>query len=288
MRALKITHSITRRDEQSLEKYLTEISRYDVLTPEEELRLFKAYKNGSEAAFLKLILHNLRFVVSVAKQYQIPGLWLGDLINEGNIGLIKAARRFDETRGFKFISYAVWWIRQAILQAINEKSRKIRLPLNFTGNTTKIIKKIVEFLQKKEREPSVRELVELTDLSEDVIRNCLLHYKKCGSLDAPMRDDSETSLVNMISDSSIAKPDFDIAVRDSQKKEIKHLLSTLSKRQATIISMYFGIDRQFPMSLTDIAHLFGVSRERIRQVKDRGLRKLRIRAKSFHSTFAPA
>ena len=155
MRAIKITNTITRRDQKSIEKYLTEISRYDVLTPEQELELFKEYKNGSEKAYLKLIQHNLRFVVSVAKQYQHVGIWLGDLINEGNIGLIKAARRFDETRGFKFISYAVWWIRQSIIQAINEKGKKIKVPQNVNTDTTKIKEKRVEFLQREEREPSM-------------------------------------------------------------------------------------------------------------------------------------
>ena len=195
MRALVITNTITRRDEKSLEKYFNEISRYGVLSPEEELDMFKRIKNNDEDALQKIVNHNLRFVVSVSKQYQGLGLSLGDLINEGNLGLIKAATRFDETKGFKFISYAVWWIRQSILQALNEKSRKIRLPLNHQSNVSKIIAKRTELLQKMEREPTMEELAEETGFSEDVVRKSLESYKKCRSLDAPVDEDSDTCLL---------------------------------------------------------------------------------------------
>ena len=275
MRALKITQSITRRDERSLEKYLTDISQWEVLTPEEELSLFKRYRAGDEEALSRIVLHNLRFVVSVAKQYQIPGLWLGDLISEGNIGLIKAARRFDETRGFKFISYAVWWIRQSILQALNEKSRKIRLPLNVNGNTAKINAVRLSIMQKTEREATMEELMEHTGLDEHVIKRCLTSAKGCVSLDAPVQEDADASLGDLLGDDSIAMPDHEVAVVESQKNEVAQLLHSLPPRQAQVLSMYFGIDRDRAVTLSDIAEEVGVTRERARQIKDKGLRKLR-------------
>jgi len=278
MRALKITRSITRRDQKSLEKYLAEIAKYDILTPDQELDLFKRYRQGDSTALTKILRHNLRFVVSVAKQYQDMGMWLGDLINEGNIGMIKAAQRFDETKGFKFISYAVWWIRQSILQAINEKGRMIRLPLNVNSNTSKVMIKRFEILQRKEREPTTAELAKATGLSKEVVEKCMRSYAKCKSLDAPLTDDSEDSMVNLLEDSNIRKPDYDLAVKESQQQEVQHLINTLPPRQKTIIAMYFGIGQPRSSSLSDIADYFGLSRERVRQIKDRSLRKLRMKA----------
>ena len=286
MRALKITQSITRRDEKSLEKYLTEISKYGVLSPEEEVELFQRIKQGDEKALLKIVQHNLRFVVSVSKRYQNLGLWLGDLVNEGNIGLIKAARRFDETKGFKFISYAVWWIRQSILQAVSDKSRKIRIPLNLQGLSSKIRAKRTEFVQQEEREPSVEELAEATGLEPDQVRKSLESYRMCSSLDAPLGAEGESSLGQVMEDESVPQPDFELSVRASQQEEVKNLLNLLPTRQATVLSMYFGIGRKQPLSLGDIGEMIGLSRERVRQIKDRGVRKLRIRARNMAPTFS--
>jgi RNA polymerase primary sigma factor len=286
MRALKITQSITRRDEKSLEKYLTEISKYDVLSPDEELAIFQRIREGDEKALAKIVRHNLRFVVSVAKQYQNLGLWLGDLVNEGNIGLIKAAERFDETKGFKFISYAVWWIRQSILQAVSDKSRKIRIPLNLQGLGAKIRAKRTEFVQQQEREPSIEELAEATGLRPEQVQKSLESYKMCSSLDAPLSSDSEGSLGQVMEDESIPQPDFELAIRDSQQEEVQHLLNLLSPRQSTVLTMYYGIGMKQPMSLNDIAETIGLSRERVRQIKDRGVRKLRMRARNMAPTFS--
>lgn len=286
MRALKITQSITRRDEKSLEKYLTEISRYDVLTPDEEVQLFQRIREGDEAALVKVVRHNLRFVVSVAKQYQNLGLWLGDLVNEGNIGLIKAARRFDETRGFKFISYAVWWIRQSILQAVNDKAQKIRVPLNLKGVGAKVRASHQEILQKQEREPTLDELAEATGLTPELVKKSLDTYKMCSSLDAPLSADSEGALVHVLEDESIEQPDHELSIRESQKEEVQQLLSMLTPRQATVLSMYYGIGRKQPVSLGDIGEQIGLSRERVRQIMNRGVRKLRLRARKMDPTFS--
>jgi RNA polymerase primary sigma factor len=277
MRALKITRSITRRDEQSLNRYLNEISKFQVLTPDEEVELFRKVRAGSEQAFSMLILKNLRFVVSVAKQYQYPGMWLGDLINEGNIGLIKAAHRFDETRGFKFISYAVWWIRQAILQSLNEKSRNVRLPMNLIGNMTKINTATTTFLQKKERLPTDEELVEMTDLSLKVIKKCLKNYQRSRSLDAPVSDDSTTTLVGLMADNNEPSPDTKMN-QESLKIEVEQILKLIPERQGLILQMYFGINRKYPLSLDDIGLQMGLTRERVRQIKDKGISRLRQRA----------
>jgi len=284
MRALKITNSITRRDERSLEKYLTEISRYDVLTPEEEVALFRQIKNGNEAAVLKVVMHNLRFVVSVSKQYQNMGLWLGDLINEGNIGLMKAARRFDETRGFKFISYAVWWIRQSILQAINEKSSSVRLPLNLRSITSKIIAARNKFLQEKEREPSLEELAVLTDLTVEKVQTSLENYKKNKSLDAPVNHDGDYAMIDLMADQSMKAPDYEVRIKESRQQEVKQLLQTLPARQAKIVELYYGIGHKYPYSLSDIGDHVGVSRERVRQIRDKAIRKLRKKASADFAT----
>lgn len=281
MRALIITHSITRRDEKSLEKYLSDISKYDVLTPDQELAIFKRIKSGDESALELIVRHNLRFVVSVAKQYQNAGLWLGDLISEGNLGLIKAAQRFDETRGFKFISYAVWWIRQSIIQAINDKGRKIRLPANQQAISRKINHSRIEFLQKKEREPTAAELAAATELSEAVVQKNISMYKRCSSLDAPLSEDSDSSMGSLMVDTNIESPDYDLQIKETQQKEVKFLLNKLTEREATVLSLYYGIERKHAMTLGDISEMVGTSRERIRQIRDKGLRKLRSKCQDM-------
>lgn len=276
MRALVITHNITRRDSMSIEKYLNEVSKYDVLTPEEELRLFRRYKDGDQAAFQKIVRSNLRFVISVAKQYQHTGLSLDDLINEGNIGLIKAAQRFDETRGFKFISYAVWWIRQSILQAIGEKSKKIRLPANYQSRIQEVVRTRNELYQELEREPSLAEIAAVTDLKESDIENCLRDVKYCKSLNEPVGEDEDSaSLEEMLSDQVLPSPDADLVGTESLRIELTELLGSLSPREAEILSMYFGLNRKQPLSLQDISDHLDLSRERVRQIKDRALRKLK-------------
>ena len=285
MRALVITNSITRRDEQSLNSYLNEISKYEVLSPEEEHNLFQRIKSGDKKAFTKIVNHNLRFVVSVAKQYQNIGMWLGDLVNEGNIGLIKAAQRFDETRGFKFISYAVWWIRQSILQALNEKARNIRLPLNLVGNMSKVNSAIVKFLQHNERMPTNAELVERTELSQKVVDKCVKHYKKVRSLDAPANDDSNTTIGTLMVDENLPSPAKKLQ-KESLQIEVENLLGTLSDRQNMVLKMYFGIDRNHPLSLEDIGKYMGLTRERVRQIKDKGIRALRHKTEKHQMTFA--
>ncbi len=286
MKALVITNSITRRDSQAIEKYLNDIAKYEVLTPEQELELFKRFKTGDELAFSKIIRSNLRFVVSVAKQYQNLGLSLDDLINEGNIGLIKAARRFDETKGFKFISYAVWWIRQSILQAIADKARKIRLPHSQQSMSAKVNRMREALIQELEREPSLNEIAEGSDFSEDDIWNNMMNGNFCQSLDAPIDDDGESSLGNFLEDANITSPDNDLAVDESLRIEVQELLGSLSEREALVLSLFFGLGDSRPMSLQDIGEYLGISRERARQIKDRGLRKLRSKVGRQKLTFA--
>ena len=284
MRALIITNSITRRDEQSLNSYLNEISKFEVLTPEEEHLLFKRIKEGDKKAFTKIVNHNLRFVVSVAKQYQNLGMWLGDLVNEGNLGLIKAAERFDETRGFKFISYAVWWIRQSILQALNVKGRNIRLPLNLVGNMSKVNTAIVAFLQKHERMPTNDELSDMTELSKKVIGKCMKYYKRVHSLDAPISDESNDSMLSLMIDEDADSPEKKL-FEESLQTEVSHLLDNLTDRQHMVLKMYYGIGMKQPLSLDDISNRMGLTRERVRQIKDKGIRTLRRMTKQHHMTF---
>ncbi|MDX1476465.1 MAG: RNA polymerase sigma factor RpoD/SigA [Saprospiraceae bacterium] len=287
MRQLVITASITRRDEKSLQRYLTEIAAHDVLTPDQELELFQRFKAGDEEAFELIIQHNLRFVVSVAKQYQHTGLWLGDLISEGNIGLIKAAKRFDETKGFKFISYAVWWIRQSILQAINVRGRKIRVPANQIGLKYKLLRAKERFMQSHERSPSTEELADMTGFSPDMISRSDRLVNKCKSLDAPLVEDSDATLVEVMADEAMRDPDFEVAVRESQQREVEQLLQEVSPREATILSLYYGIEREYPMSLNDISDRIGISQERIRQIRDKSIKKLRRKAtRHMEATFA--
>ncbi len=275
MRQLKITKSITNRESQSLEKYLQEIGKVDLLTPEEEVELAKAIKSGDQTALEKLTKANLRFVVSVAKQYQNQGLSLSDLINEGNLGLIKAAQRFDETRGFKFISYAVWWIRQSILQALAEQSRIVRLPLNKVGSLNKINKAFSELEQNYEREPSSDELASLLDIPTEEVETTLGVAARHVSMDAPFVDGEDNSLLDVLENGQTNNTDKSLAYTESLRLEIERSLNTLTDRQCDVIKLYFGIGIEHPMSLEDIGDKFGLTRERVRQIKDKAINKLR-------------
>jgi RNA polymerase primary sigma factor len=280
MRQLKITKSITNRESQSLEKYLQEIGKVDLLTPEEEVELAKKIKQGDQIALERLTKSNLRFVVSVAKQYQNQGLSLSDLINEGNLGLIKAAQRFDETRGFKFISYAVWWIRQSILQALAEQSRIVRLPLNKVGSLNKINKAFSELEQEFEREPSPEELAFLLEIPTEEVETTLGVAARHVSMDAPFVDGEDNSLLDVLENTTTPNTDSALEYVESLRREIDRSLSTLTDRQADVIKLYFGIGVEHPMSLEDIGDQFGLTRERVRQIKDKAINKLRSTSKS--------
>jgi RNA polymerase primary sigma factor len=280
MRQLKITKSITNRESQSLEKYLQEIGKVDLLTPEEEVDLAKRIKQGDQIALEKLTKANLRFVVSVAKQYQNQGLSLSDLINEGNLGLIKAAQRFDETRGFKFISYAVWWIRQSILQALAEQSRIVRLPLNKVGSLNKINKAFSELEQEYEREPTPDELAALLEITTDEVETTLGVAARHVSMDAPFVDGEDNSLLDVLENSTTPGTDTHLEYKESLSREIERALGTLTDRQSDVIRLYFGISTEHPMSLEDIGDKFGLTRERVRQIKDKAINKLRSTTKS--------
>lgn len=275
MRQLKITKSITNRESQSLEKYLQEIGKVDLLTPEEEVELAKRIKQGDQAALEKLTKANLRFVVSVAKQYQNQGLSLSDLINEGNLGLIKAAQRFDETRGFKFISYAVWWIRQSILQALAEQSRIVRLPLNKVGSLNKINKAFSELEQQYEREPSAEELAVMLEIPTEEVETTLGVAARHVSMDAPFVDGEDNSLLDVLENAGTPGTDQELEYNESLRREIERSLGTLTDRQCDVIKLYFGIGVEHPMSLEDIGDKFGLTRERVRQIKDKAINKLR-------------
>jgi len=275
MRQLKITKSITNRESQSLEKYLQEIGKVDLITPEEEVQLAIKIKEGDQKALEKLTKANLRFVVSVAKQYQNQGLSLSDLINEGNLGLIKAAQRFDETRGFKFISYAVWWIRQSILQALAEQSRIVRLPLNKVGLSNKISKAYSQLEQEFEREPSTEELAELLEIGIEEVETTLGVAARHVSVDAPFMDSEDNSLLDVLSNPNADIADTVLAHDDSLRLEIDRSLSTLTERQRDVIKLYFGIGVEHPMSLEDIGEKFSLTRERVRQIKDKAITKLK-------------
>ncbi len=280
MRQLKITKSITNRESQSLEKYLQEIGKVDLLTPEEEVDLAKRIKQGDQAALEKLTKANLRFVVSVAKQYQNQGLSLSDLINEGNLGLIKAAQRFDETRGFKFISYAVWWIRQSILQALAEQSRIVRLPLNKVGSLNKINKAFSELEQEYEREPSAEELAEMLEIPTEEVETTLGVAARHVSMDAPFVEGEDNSLLDVLENIGTPGTDQELEYSESLRREIERSLSTLTDRQCDVIKLYFGIGVEHPMSLEDIGDKFGLTRERVRQIKDKAINKLRATNRS--------
>lgn len=275
MRQLKITKSITNRESQSLEKYLQEIGRVELIGPEEEVKLAALIKHGDQQALDRLTKANLRFVVSVAKQYQNQGLSLPDLINEGNLGLIKAAQRFDETRGFKFISYAVWWIRQSILQALAEQSRIVRLPLNKVGLTNRINKAFQQLEQEYEREPSAEELADLLDIDTEEIAATLGVAARHVSMDTPLSDGEDSTLVDVMENPNADSVDMKIAHYESLKKEIERSLHTLTDRQQDVIRFFFGIGSDNPMSLEDIGERFNLTRERVRQIKDKAITKLR-------------
>jgi len=257
-----------------LDQYLQEIGQIDLLEPEEEVELARRIDDGDDEALHKLVRANLRFVVSVAKKYQGQGLSLSDLINEGNYGLIKAAKRFDETRGFKFISYAVWWIRQAILQALAEQSRVVRLPLNRIGTISKIRKKSAKLSQEHDRDPNIEELAEELDIDVQKVREAMQHSSRHLSMDAPFNEEDENSLLDVLPDEDTGTPD-DEMVDESVKVDIERALSMLHPREAEITRLYFGIGREHPLTLEEIGQRFGLTRERVRQIKEKALRKLR-------------
>jgi RNA polymerase primary sigma factor len=280
MRQLKITKSITNRESQSLEKYLQEIGKVELISPEEEVKLAGLIKQGNQAALDKLTKANLRFVVSVAKQYQNQGLSLPDLINEGNLGLIKAAQRFDETRGFKFISYAVWWIRQSILQALAEQSRIVRLPLNKVGLTNKIQKAYSQLEQEFEREPSPEELAELLELETEEVSATLGIAARHVSMDTPLSEGEDNTLIDVLVNPNAEYANTNIEHKESLKQEIERSMKMLTERQKEVICYFFGLGVDHPMSLEDIGDKFNLTRERVRQIKDKAITKLRTNSRS--------
>ncbi|MGI4020035.1 MAG: sigma-70 family RNA polymerase sigma factor [Janthinobacterium lividum] len=278
MRQLKITQSITNRESQSLDKYLHEIGKVDLITAEEEVILAQKIREGDQAALERLTKTNLRFVVSVAKQYQNQGLTLGDLINEGNLGLIKAAKRFDETKGFKFISYAVWWIRQSILQAIAEQSRIVRLPLNQVGSLSKISKAFSKLEQEYEREPSPEELADTLETTVDKISDTLSNSGRHVSMDAPFVNGEENTLLDVLGNK---EPNTDsLLIDESLSEEIRRSLSSLTEREREILLLFFGLGGTSPYSLEEIGEKFNLTRERVRQIKDKALQRLRHTSRS--------
>jgi len=279
MKQLKISKQITNRESQSLDKYLQEIGKVELLTPDEEVDLAKKIRKGDSLSLEKLTKANLRFVVSVAKQYQNQGLSLGDLINEGNLGLIKAAQRFDETRGFKFISYAVWWIRQSILQALAEQSRIVRLPLNRVGSFNKISRTFSRLEQEYEREPTNDELAEVLDVSTSEINDVMKISGRHISMDAPFIQGEENSLLDVLENNSEEVPDNEL-INDSLKKEVKRALLTLTNRETDVIVLYFGLNGTYPMTLEEIGTRFKLTRERVRQIKENAIKKLRHTSRS--------
>ena len=278
MRQLKITKSITNRESDSLDKYLQEIGHEELITVEEEVELAQRIRKGDRKALERLTKANLRFVVSVAKQYQNQGLSLPDLINEGNMGLIKAAEKFDGTRGFKFISYAVWWIRQSILQAIAEQSRIVRLPLNQVGSVNKINRILNKFEQENERRPSIDEIAEKTDLPEDKIEDAMKVPGKHISVDAPIVDGEENSLLDLLASTDTPTTDNEL-VLESLREEIAEALQTLNERERNVIEAFFGINQQ-EMTLEEIGDKYGLTRERVRQIKEKAIRRLRHNTKN--------
>ena len=276
---VRITKQFTNRESQSLDKYLQEIGKVDLLTPQEEIDLAIRIRKGDTEAFEKLAKANLRFVVSVAKQYQNQGLSLGDLINEGNLGLIKASKRFDETRGFKFISYAVWWIRQSILQALAEQSRIVRLPLNRVGTLNKIGRAYRNLEQEYEREPNAAELATALDMDTNEVAETLKLSGKQVSMDAPFTQGEENSLLDVIENDDLPSPDNSL-MSESLKTEIGRALSSLSEREAEVIKLYFGLETESAHTLEEIGARFNLTRERVRQIKEKAIRRLRHASRS--------
>lgn len=278
MRQLNITKQVTNRETVSLDKYLHDIGKVELITAEEEVELARKIKNGDQAALEKLTKSNLRFVVSVAKQYQNQGLTLPDLINEGNLGLIKAAQRFDETRGFKFISYAVWWIRQSILQALAEQSRIVRLPLNKIGTINKINKAYAQLEQEFEREPKAEEIAKLLDITEAEVKDSMRNASRHLSMDASLTHDDDNNMYDVLKAEEAPTPDRGL-LYESLKMEINRTISTLPEREAQVIKLYFGLDSKHPMTLEEIGEKFDLTRERVRQIKEKAIRRLKHNSK---------
>jgi RNA polymerase primary sigma factor len=279
MRQLKITKQVTNRETASLDKYLQEIGKVELITAEEEVELARRIKAGDKDALEKLTKANLRFVVSVSKQYQNQGLSLPDLINEGNLGLIKAAQRFDETRGFKFISYAVWWIRQSILQALAEQSRIVRLPLNKIGSINKINKAYAKLEQQHEREPDSLEIAEMLDIPESEVKESIRNSGRHISMDAPLIQDEENTLYDVLRSDETNTPEKELMV-ESLRKEIDRAISTLTPREADVVRLYFGLNSKHPMTLEEIGEKFDLTRERVRQIKEKAIRRLKHTSRS--------
>ena len=274
MKQLKIIKQVTNREELSLDKYLHDIGKVDLLTGDEEVELARRIRKGDVAALDKLVKANLRFVVSVAKQYQGQGMNLSDLINEGNLGLIKAALRFDETRGFKFISYAVWWIRQSILQALAEQARIVRLPLNKLGFINKINKMFAKFEQEHEREPTVLEIAQALELAPSDVKESILAAGQSVSMDATVHPDEDMNMYDYLLSEDSLKPDKEL-LNESLRGEIERVLNTLTPREADIVRLYFGLNHNHPHTLDEIGDIMGLTRERVRQIKEKALKKLK-------------
>jgi RNA polymerase primary sigma factor len=281
MRQLKITKQVTNRETASLDKYLQEIGRVELISAEEEVDLARKIRGGDKAALERLTKANLRFVVSVSKQYQNQGLSLPDLINEGNLGLIKAAERFDETRGFKFISYAVWWIRQSILQALAEQARIVRLPLNKIGTINKINRAFSELEQKYERPPSADELAEFLDCSAEEVKQSMANNGRHISMDAPLveGDESSSSMYDVLLNDSLPGPEKELVV-ESLRKDIERSLSTLTAREGDVVRLYYGLNGKHPLTLEEIGERFDLTRERVRQIKEKAIRRLKHTSRS--------
>ena len=279
MRQLKITKQVTNREDKSLDKYLNDISKIPLITADEEVELAQRIKKGDQVALEKLTTANLRFVVSVAKQYQNQGLKLPDLINEGNAGLVKAAKRFDETRGFKFISYAVWWIRQSILQALAEQSRIVRLPLNKIGTINKINKAYAYLEQVNQRPPNAQEIASELELSVREVKQSMKNAGRHLSMDAPLKDGEDFSLYDVVSENESPKPDRSL-MNESLNIEVERALDTLSEKESDVIRLNFGIGGQPPMTLQEIGNIYDLTRERVRQIREKGIRRLRHTSKS--------
>jgi len=279
MRQLKITKQVTNRETASLDKYLQEIGKVDLITADEEVELAQKIKAGDQRALEKLTKANLRFVVSVAKQYQNQGLTLPDLINEGNLGLIKAAQRFDETRGFKFISYAVWWIRQSILQALAEQSRIVRLPLNKIGSINKINKMYALLEQSSERAPSAEEIAKELDMTVNDVKESMKNSGRHLSMDAPLVEGEDSNLYDVLRSGESPNPDREL-IHESLQTEIERALETLTPREADVVRLYFGLGDQHPMTLEEIGETFDLTRERVRQIKEKAIRRLKHTSRS--------
>ncbi|MBZ0244240.1 MAG: sigma-70 family RNA polymerase sigma factor [Bacteroidales bacterium] len=279
MRQLKITKQVTNRETASLDKYLQEIGKVELITAEEEVTLAQRIKQGDRAALEKLTKANLRFVVSVSKQYQNQGLSLPDLINEGNLGLIKAAQRFDETRGFKFISYAVWWIRQSILQALAEQSRIVRLPLNKIGSINKINKAYARLEQEFEREPNAEEIADVLEITENEVKESMKNAGRHVSMDAPLIQDEDNNMYDVLRSEEAITPETEL-LYESLRKEIDRAISTLTQREADVVKLYFGLNGSHPMTLEEIGEKFDLTRERVRQIKEKAIRRLKHTSRS--------